>query len=145
MATASVTGKVRDFLELPMGAYKVSVAFIPSGPGISTSEGGMIHATRTIKASVTLDTGYFAADLSITDEMSPEVWYTIRVEWLDSAGQYTSLDVPDWKIRVPVGGGNIFQLVDTPATTNSVWVGETNNLAYRFWFKPSTNDLWMNS
>jgi len=141
---ATLTGTLVDFRPAPMFNKAARILFIPSGPGVSAL-GTYLLATHPISVVPGVD-GSFAVDLAATDDIRPDCWYRIQIEWLDLAGNFTLVDYPDWKLYVPVAGGSIGELLLNTIAGGfmDVHIGETNNLLYRFWYNPLTADLRSN-
>lgn len=112
----SVFGRLTDFAEVPLGAQRVTLRFIPNRGAISPH----LMATRPVTAEIDPD-GSFAVNLTPSDQTSPFVDYEIVAEWLDAARNFTSITV--WQgLVVPSGGGDIATF--TPARSPfDVWVG----------------------
>jgi len=136
---ATVTGTLWDFGLASIAQYMPQIIFTPSGPATTETK---LFATRPIVVTPAVG-GAFSVDLKSTDDVQPAVWYRATVRWLDSAGEYVSQDSPDFKLFVPAAGGAIGSLLrDVIPFPSEVWVGETDNPDYGFWFQPSTNILW---
>ena len=69
--------------------------------------------------------GSFTANLPATDLMRDDNYYTLQIQWLDSAGNSNRIDFPDWEIRVPTGGGNLGDLRGPGANLSMVYVSLT--------------------
>ena len=69
--------------------------------------------------------GSFTANLPATDLMRDDNYYTLQIQWLDSAGNSNRIDFPDWKIRVPTGGGNLGDLRGPGSNLSMVYVSLT--------------------
>lgn len=141
MATATVTGNLNDFTGQGFPGLQPRIVFTPSGPGLS---GTRIYATKRIVEEVPHSAGYFSVDLQVTEDMRPVVYYQVSIEWLDSGGNYVSVDNIDWKLFVPVGGGLITDLLDAPLNPLLFWVDATpppNPQPGQYWLNTITGDL----
>lgn len=114
---ALVTGTLNTFAFATFINKAPRVVFTPSGPGVSTK---YVLATEPVEATF-LNAQDFEVNLAVNEFVSPTTWYTLRIEWLDGAGNFTSVDFPDWKIRVPVGGGELGDLIDAPIDGGFIW------------------------
>lgn len=72
------------------------------------------------------DNGFVSIDLAPTVDMRPECWYTVRFEWFSAphpiTGDRNSLgwaEMPG-RLRVPSSGGDLGQLMDTPAPPGAI-------------------------
>lgn len=103
MATAKMTGTLKDFTYTSMIDYRVRIGFFPSSVG---TRGDLIFPTMAKWA--TPDTsGLFEIYLEVTEHLVPNVWYDIKIEWMDQAGNFVSSDEPEWVLVVPTGGGTV--------------------------------------
>ncbi|MEV8180340.1 hypothetical protein [Specibacter sp. NPDC078692] len=103
MATATMTGTLRDFSRGSMSGKQVRIGFFPSDVG---TRGGYIFPTDP-RWAIPDSSGLFSIDLEVTAGLVPQVWYNIKIEWLDTGGNYQSLDTPDWVLVVPSNGGTV--------------------------------------
>lgn len=131
---AIVTGTLNDFGLDALTAYSPEIAFIPSGPAVNAVK---LLATRTVMASPGSD-GSFTVDLAPTDNLRPERWYTIRIQWLDASGGYVGADFPDWRLYVPTAGGILADLIAAPWNPALVWVGADAPTGI-----PTVNTFWL--
>jgi hypothetical protein len=69
--------------------------------------------------------GSFTTNLPSTDLMRDDNYFTLQIRWLDTAGNSNRIDFPDWKIRVPTGGGNIVDLRGNGSNLSMVYVSLT--------------------
>jgi hypothetical protein len=137
---AIVSGVLSDFGRgaLANSSYDLhpEIWFIPSGNATKTP--ASLIATRPIIVTPTISTGAFTADLEPTDGLRPEVWFTIVIQWLDSAGNYVSKDFVPWKLYVPAAGGAISDLIGAPWNPVLAWWGSDAPLG-----EPVVNTLWL--
>lgn len=136
-----VTGVLSDFGLATLAAFNPEIVFTPSGPAISATR---LLATKPIKVTPDPD-GSFSLTLAPTNSMHPVTWYTISVQWLDSAGGYIGIDFPDWQLFIDNAGGNIIDLLNIPANPAQVWVSTTapdNPTPGLWWLNPTTGDLY---
>lgn len=121
---ALVTGNLSTFGLNAIILKSPRLLFVPSGPAVT---GAYVLATRPVEAVIATDgSGAFTVNLAATQTLRPERWYSIRVEWLDSASNYVGLDLPDWKLFVPEAGGSIGDLLNNlPSNPSQIWFGET--------------------
>ncbi|RLP70858.1 hypothetical protein D9V30_00015 [Mycetocola reblochoni] len=90
------------------------VLFIPgdSAAGIS-KQAGRVIATKPVQATLSAD-GSFSVNVVSSEELigarESTVPYTVRVEWLDQAGQYVGLDV--YQVMLRAAGGRVADMVD---------------------------------
>ncbi|PZE89934.1 hypothetical protein [Curtobacterium sp. MCBD17_008] len=114
-----VTGTLRDFAITTLAAYNPRIIFTASGVATSSTR---LYSTKPIVATPNL-AGDFEVFLQATEDLNPLVWYTIRIEWLDSDEGYVGVDLADWKLFVPSAGGSIGDLIGIPPNPALVWVG----------------------
>lgn len=69
--------------------------------------------------------GSFTVDLPATELMRDDNYYTLKIQWLNPAGQRNEIDFPQWKIRVPTGGGKLSDLRGNGANQSMVYVSLT--------------------
>jgi hypothetical protein len=138
---ATVTGELKDFGMEDLSSLAPVVTFTPSTVGVLSSE---LFATRPIKV-VPADDGSFSVELQATEELQNVVFYSLSISWLNSSGGFLSVDLPDWKIRVPGDGGAIGDLISAPTNPALTFVNETaplNPSVGQLWLVPSTGDLY---
>ncbi|MDT0211249.1 hypothetical protein [Curtobacterium sp. BRD11] len=104
---ATVTGTLRDFNTQSLGTT-ARMVFTPSSPGFSPTA---ILAARPVVVQPS-STGSFSVELEPTVTVSPETWYTLRVDWLDSEGGYVATSFFDGRLFVPETGGKLTDLID---------------------------------
>jgi len=142
MATAAVTGTLSDFGLQPIAGLYPEIEFMPSGPAVAS--GGRLLITEPVRTTPSSG-GAFTVNLQESDDLVPVgMFYKMSVKWLDAAGNYVRVDSPDWKIRVPTGGGPIADLIQLPfgaalvvtsPTAPPLWLG----LAAK-WLQMDPND-----
>lgn len=115
----NVTGTLRDFNITTLAAYSPRIIFTASSAATSPTR---LYSTKPIVVTPNL-AGDFEVFLQATDTLNPSVWYTIRVEWLDSDGGYVGVDLLEWKLFVTDDGGSIGDLLAVPANPAQVWIG----------------------
>lgn len=116
---AVVTFKLNSMGLVTMSPLAPTVDYLPSGPAVF---GPYMFASKPIRATLDPDGETFTANLAPSDITSPPVWYTLRITWLDAAGNFTTMDTPGWKIQVPDDGGDLSDLVDAPLASPFWWV-----------------------
>lgn len=116
---AVVTGTLTDFGLQSLAGLSPRIIFTASDP---TTLGGRLFSTKPIVV-IPSSSGAFSVDLQPTEFIMPEVFYRIRVEWLDSDGGYVGVDFFDWPLYVPEAGGAIGDLALTDANPQLAWVG----------------------
>lgn len=115
---ATIYGTLSDFSLQSLAPYMPVLKFTPSSPGV---KGRRLFSERPVEAAVAAD-GSFAVLLEPTDGVTPQVWYTVSIEYLNEAGKFTSYDVLGYKLRVPAPGGAIGELPDVPLSPDTVLV-----------------------
>lgn len=103
MAAVLMTGSIKDFSFTSMTDYNIRIGFFPSGTG---TRGEFLFPTMP-KWVEPDQLGSFSIRLEATAGLVPQVWYTVKFEWLDGAGNFVSMDTPDWVLVVPAGGGTV--------------------------------------
>jgi len=134
---ATVTGTLTDFGLAALTAFQPTLIFTADSPAVTT--GGVLSA-RPIRVTPASD-GSFTVDLVASSFTTPEVTYTLRIEWLDSAGGYIGLDILKGLV-VPPGSSNIDTLSSIPISR--WWVGvdpPPNPEANTWWLDTDTGDL----
>lgn len=126
---AIVTFKITDLTgsALPTGTLP-EATFTPSEPEITID--GTVISTYPVKFKPD-SAGNVTANLLTTDGVAEHGFhYKLQVRWSNPAGYqtagFTTVDFPDWKIRVPPAGGNLADLIDRPhlpARDEALWVG----------------------
>lgn len=128
MATAAVTGSVKDIMDLPMDGRQIALEFQLNDINVQTSAGtvGRINPTAPVRAAISPSSGFFTANLEPTTVMLFDAWYTLRAYWVDTGAPLR--DFPGWQIRVPPEGGAINNLVAL-GPPNGGWGGQLPNLS----------------
>lgn len=137
MPLAPVTGSLKDIGLEPLAGFMPVLEFTPSTNAVSP--GGTIVTTTPVRV-VPSPSGAFTAQLVETAEFRPEMWFTLRIKLLDPDGGYIHADFPEWKIRVPLGGGPISSMIDQPPHTDDWWIGTTDpptGTDYQWWIDTS--------
>ncbi|MCJ1687797.1 fibronectin type III domain-containing protein [Rathayibacter sp. VKM Ac-2927] len=116
--TVDVWGMLTDFRLVSLAGRQVRLRFAPSGPGVDE---GRLFSKVPIEAVVAAD-GAFKTALYPTMTVSPEVWYTPEISYLE-AGQASPYERLPWKLRVPRTGGRIGDLLLAPAPPGVIAVG----------------------
>jgi hypothetical protein len=129
----TVTGTLRDFNITTLAAHSPRIIFTASGVAFSPTR---IYSTIPIVVTPDL-AGDFSVFLQATEDVDPAIWYTIRIEWLDSDGGYVGVDLVEWKLFVPSAGGSIGDLMEVPANGVRIWV-DIDPPKY-----PSPGTLWL--
>ena len=134
---ATVTGTLTDFGLAALSAFQPVLIFKADSPALTT---GSVLSARPIRVTPAAD-GSFTVDLVASSFTTPEVTYTLRIEWLDSAGGYIGLDILS-NLVVPPGTSSIDTLSSIPISR--WWVGadappdpEPNT----WWLDTDTGDL----
>ena len=128
--TAPVTGKLSDSGLDSIAGLQPEIIFELSSPAVGS--GGVLIATEPVR--VTPDSaGNYATNLAVNDELLPVgTYYKMHVEWQDTVGNRSRADDPEWKLKVPPGGGAIADLIRLPLgsgititspTEPPLWVG----------------------
>ena len=140
---ANVTGKLGDFGYSAISLYMPQIIFTPSGPGVSPAS---VFFTADVKTSPNAADNTWSVNIAGTHDMYAEVWYTISLRWLDSAGGMSQADFPDWRLYVPAEGGEFSKLIDVMGNPlmvvtsiepppflrpNLFWLDTVNSLLYR--------------
>ena len=135
---AIVTGTLTDFQGVPRPTLSPRVVFTPDG--LATRGAGVFFS---LPISIIPNTdGTFSVGLVDTETLAPaDIFYRMKIEWLDAAGNFIGFDEMPGELRVPAAGGVLGDLTTMPRSALEVWVGETDNAAYRFWYQPSTGIL----
>ena len=113
---AIITGVLADFGRAALTTRHPVIEFHPSGPGVRAG-GNVLYVSRVISVVPDPSTGEWTADLELTSLMSPEVWYTVRVTWLDSASNFISVDEIPGRLYVDGPG----KFADMFRTRNAPW------------------------
>lgn len=102
------------------------------------TKAGVLLPTEPVRAIPATD-GTFSAPLQSTTDMLDDAWYTISIQWLDTAGNYIRADFPDWTLEVPTTGGVFSNLFGKPpANQRMVYVSLAalaDPLPYTMWLE----------
>lgn len=123
---AIVTGNLATFAAESVTVVGAIIEFIPDQPAITGSK--YILTDMAVPVAVAVDgSGAFSVNLVPTDSTNPGTYYRVRVTVPDPGNNFTHLDLPDWRLYVPAGGGEIASLLRSSLATNAgmVWVGDT--------------------
>ena len=134
---STYTGVVADASILALPSPRL--VFTLSEPAISSTV--HIIATKPVYADIS-PTGSFTVELTPNVDLRPTTYYLMRLEWLDIGGNYTGVDFLDWHFIAETGGGVIPDMLGDLSNIFDVWVGETDNPHYEFWYQPSSTILW---
>jgi hypothetical protein len=106
---AYFTGTVTDYSRKPLNAVACEVTFTANGPSLN---GSIVLTTRSV--TVTPDAnGFVIVNLAPTATLYPAgTYYTAKVSWLDSAGNYIQIDHLPWKLHASSSGGSIAGMID---------------------------------
>lgn len=128
MATAAVTGSIKDIMDLPMDGRQIALEFQLNDINVQTSAGtvGRINPTAPVRAAISPSSGFFTANLEPTTVMLFDAWYTLTALWVDTGGPV--MDFPGWQIRVPAEGGAINNMI-TLGPHGGSWGGPIANLS----------------
>ncbi|KAB1867343.1 hypothetical protein [Microbacterium algeriense] len=122
---ALVKGNVATFGLESISLASAELRFIPSSMAVTGTK--YLLSSRPVPVTVAADgSGAFSVNLMPSDATRPSIYYMIQLEALDAAGNFTTLEFPDWKLYVPADGGDIAALLATSLLTNAgmVWVDE---------------------
>lgn len=128
MATAAVTGSLKDIVGESMANRAGKIVFRLNAPNVQTSAGvvGRINPTEPIAVAPNPSNDFFTANLEPTTVMLTDAWYIIEIHWLDARGGVT--DFPGWQVRVPPEGGAITNLI-VLGSPGGEWGGPIANLS----------------
>lgn len=104
---STVTGTLTDCGLGHLAGKQPQLVFTLSDPATSASA---LYATDPVIVTPASD-GTWSAALAPTDTMQQVRYYTLSVRWLDVAGNFILVDIPDWQIFVPTAGGTITDIV----------------------------------
>lgn len=141
---ALVTFTLKDFQLDSLAARQPQVWFHPSAP--ATSNGYVLSATPVGPVPLEIN-GTGQVDLVPTTVMPQrDIHYTMRIQLLGQVeGEFTWVDFPDWKLYVPVAGGDFDDLISMPLNPTFLWVGTepppAGVASGTLWFNPATDDL----
>ena len=110
---ATLTGALKDFTPQPLGSSANAVlVFTPYGPAGSSTKSLLV--SREIRVSPASD-GSFTVDLAAYASTNPRTAYKLRVEWMDSAGNYLTTEEIPWAIVVSGDGSLVDMFADVQA------------------------------
>jgi hypothetical protein len=136
---ATVTGILTDFNLQSLDSYSARIIFTASEPATLP---GRLLSTKEIVVIPGAD-GSFSVDLRPTDAITPQVFYRVRIEWLDSDGGFVGTDYIGWRLFVPSDGGPIGDLLSMPSNPSMVWEGPTppeNPTPGTWWLQVNPDD-----
>lgn len=138
---ATVTGTLADFGLNSLASFSPQIVFTPSSAAVGGVAIPYLLATQP-RVVIPASDGSFTATLVHTDILrgAKDIYYSIRIEWLDSAGNFVHVDFPDWKLYVPAAGGTIVDLIQAPWNPALVWVGPTPPGG-----QPTNNTFWLDT
>lgn len=125
---AEVTGSIKDILDGSLANRQVEIIFRLNSANIQTIAGTLarINPTAEVKVTPNASTGFFNVDLTPTEVMLFDAYYTITIRWVD--GSAPEMDFPGWQLRVTREGGTLTEmLVLGPPQGN--WGGPIANLS----------------
>lgn len=134
-----VTGRVIEVTGGSMYPKGLAMEFFLETPNLRGSE---IFTTEPAPV-VPLSAGDWSVNLAETTLMQFDAWYRLRLIWLATGMTYR--DFPNWKIRVPVGGGEFGALTTGAFDTNRVYASPTaldNSDNSGFQLNTLTGDLY---
>lgn len=131
----AVTGNLTDVGNGHLVGKIPEIHFTLNAPN---AKAGVMLPTEPVTVQPAAD-GTFTANLQSTIDMLDDAWYTVSIQWLDSAGNYVKADFPDWALQVPSGGGSFSDLFGRPPkNTAMVYVSvapPSNPGKWTFWLK----------
>jgi hypothetical protein len=119
---AVVVGNLATFGLESASVGQSLVEFIPDQPAVTGTK--YLLTAKPVTVPVAADgSGAFTVNLAPSDSTTPGTFYRIRVTSLD--GNFVFLDLPDWRLYVPVSGGELASLLRSSLLTNAamVWTG----------------------
>lgn len=141
---AKVTGKLTDFglSVMPGSDPRISFQFRTTESLTSGVAGTSVLANRPVVVS-SQSNGYFEADLTPTDRISPAGFYVVTVGWRDELRR-PQREVMPWRLYVPAAGGVLADLLRVPANPSLVFTGPTppaNPSPGSWWLNPGSGEL----
>lgn len=136
---ATVTGTLTDFGLQALTPYAPTLVLIPAKPAVS-ADGGVL-ATRPLRVTPAADGSFTFNPVVASVDTSPETMYALRIEWLDSASNYTGMDLLSGLV-VPLGLSQINDLSGIPVSR--WWVGPEppdDPEAHTWWLDTTNGDL----
>lgn len=118
----TLTGTWNDFGFVPVYPEAGRLFFVPHvARGSIGIYGARVAPVRPVEAEVFGNT--WSVELTPTDGVTPEAWYTIAIDHLDAEGNFTARYEYLDKIYIPLGGDWTLQtLPGAPLTPNDVLV-----------------------
>jgi len=136
----NVTGNLTDVGGGHLVGKYPEIHFTLNAPN---TKGGVVLPTQPLTVQPASD-GSFTAPLQSTTDMADEAYYTVSIQWLDSAGNYVKADFPDWALQVPTVGGVFADMFGKPPkNARIVYVSLTppsNPNRYNLWLKDDPTD-----
>lgn len=112
----AVTGKLTEVSGGHLVGKAPEIHFTLNAPN---AKSGVMLPTEPLTVAPATD-GSFTANLQSTEDMMDDAFYTVSIQWLDAAGNYVKADFPQWKIRVPLGGGAFSDLFGSPPKNSAM-------------------------
>ena len=140
-----VTFKLNTFSMAQMVGLAPRVYFVPNGPAVIDSATDYLLASRRVEATLGEDGETFTVELVPAAYARPLATYSIVIEWLDSAGNFTQRDDPPWQLHVPIEDGQLGDMLNLPANPYWVFVGEiapADPTSGTWWMDPLTGNLY---
>lgn len=140
-----ITGKLTDFgLDAIIGSDpKLTFIFTSEDRGPTSGiSGTSVLANRPVDVLPEYN-GFFEADLTSTERISPAGYYLVVVQWRDHLRQRRREQLP-WKLYVPAAGGILADLLRVPSNPALVFTGPkppANPSPGSWWHEPGTGDL----
>lgn len=97
---STITGNVKDFTSQAIGG--ATLVFTAMNPAAGTSQGNLF-LPKEVRATAASD-GSFSVNLAAYAFTNPSTAYRLRVEWLDSGGNYTATEEIPWLVVVTGDG-----------------------------------------
>lgn len=155
----AVYGVLSELTDIPLSANP-ELIFYPSQPAtniesfsvgsLTRTAGGALYATKGARTTPG-SSGYFTIDLHPTSDLSPAnrgagpVTYSVRIEWNDSSGSRTGMDIIRG-LQVTEAGGAIGAMLKTSLPGWILWAGPTLEPQYNtpgnYWWNTDTDDIW---
>jgi len=96
---SDISGNVKDFKPQAVGG--ATLIFTPTNP--ASTSGGSLLVTKEVRVTAASD-GSFTASLASYASTNPNTAYRLRIEWLDSGGNYTATEEIPWLVVVTGNG-----------------------------------------
>jgi len=121
MALETVSGNLTDFNWEGRPELHPVLTFTPTGLGFNGSSG--IFFPIPIDAIPNGSGGNWLVQLeSATSQRDPDFHYTISCKWLNGEGYPVGYATSNYRLYVPVGGGNIGAIINAPLLRGDLWV-----------------------